>query len=112
LDPLEAALRGNAFNKTFSEQIMQQNKLDNMNDITKSTEESFAVQLQNKLIDALGEDKFRRGMEFLLSSTLLAYETTDDDHLLNIVEEIIGIENLQYLEDMYQLLTYNTPTCN
>lgn len=107
-DPFVAAIRGNAFTRTMSEQLqMEQIKDESANVVTKVTEQSFASQLQQKLIEALGEVKFRKGMEFLLGSTMLADEMVNEDHLLDMIEEIIGIENLQYLEDMYQLLTYS-----
>lgn len=70
------------------------------------SERQYVMELENRLISVLGKGKYDAGIGFL-SSTLLVDEATDDDQLLSMLEEIIGPENLQYLEDLYQIISYH-----
>lgn len=65
----------------------------------------YVTDLQNRLLSVLGKEKFYSGINFL-SSTLLVDEAADDDQLLSMLEDIIGTENLQYIEDLYQIISY------
>ncbi len=74
-------------------------------DQDRGSELKYLEELQSRLVSILGKQKYFAAIEFL-SSTLLVDEATDDDQLLSMLEEIIGSENLQYLEDLYQIVSY------
>lgn len=61
--------------------------------------------LYERLLDALGPEKLKASLSFLVSNEIVN-EEWDEDLLLSKLEQIIGEENLGYLEDMYQLLNY------
>lgn len=60
--------------------------------------------IYRKLVMLLGVDRLEKGLQFL-SSTYLEDENADEEYLLNILEEIVGTENLYCLEDMYYILS-------
>jgi hypothetical protein len=68
-------------------------------------ERKYISDLRCQLTKELGVEKLKAGVEFL-SSTMLMDEATDDDSLLNILEGVIGADNLQYLEDLYQIVAF------
>jgi hypothetical protein len=61
-------------------------------------------QIYRKLEMLLGADRLEKGLQFL-SSTHLEDESADEEYLLNMLEEIVGTENLYCLEDMYYIMS-------
>jgi hypothetical protein len=62
-------------------------------------------ELYHKLIDLLSENVFQTGMQFLSSNEMIDESYSEDEILLKL-EDILGLDNLIYIEDMYQLLNY------
>lgn len=61
--------------------------------------------LRSYLISKVGHRNLRDAMQFLSFIHLHENEEVDDDRLLTDLEELIGSDNLQYLDDMFRLMT-------